>query len=195
MILIANSKSGLEVLEKSYLNFQVIQISAQLVSSLIITPCNEGIFSWLLQLGYMSCDTKAIIQGGFDMKYFLRTILPLLFLTILATSYLFIELPIRVYANNYYNVIPMFILKSLYPLCFGAVMGLLAYFNKSDDNILQFSQIIAAIAFASINILISVYFYFYYFYASCYNFLLVGYIFVILIFQIIRNKKMKRNIN
>ena len=143
----------------------------------------------------MSCDTKAIIQGGFDMKYFLRTILPLLFLTILATSYLFIELPIRVYANNYYNVIPMFILNSLYPLCFGAVMGLLAYFNKSDDNILQFSQIIAAIAFASINILISVYFYFYYFYASCYNFLLVGYIFVILIFQIIRNKKMKRNIN
>jgi len=129
------------------------------------------------------------------MKYFLRTILPLLFLTILATSYLFIELPIRVYANNYYNVIPMFILKSLYPLCFGAVMGLLAYFNKSDDNILQFSQIIAAIAFATINILISVYFYFYYWYASCYNFLLVGYIFVILIFQIIRNKKMKRNIN
>jgi hypothetical protein len=129
------------------------------------------------------------------MKYFLRTILPLLFLTILATSYLFIELPIRVYANNYYNVIPMFILNSLYPLCFGAVMGLLAYFNKSDDNILQFSQIIAAIAFTTINILISVYFYFYYFYASCYNFLLVGYIFVILIFQIVRNEKMKRNIN
>ena len=98
----------------------------------------------------------------------------LLILTGISAFYFQLEMPMRVIAGTYYNPIPLFFLRAIFPLFWGMLLFLLMYFLILPDVGKHFVRIIIECAFLLINIASIIINFYYFLAASTYTLILAG---------------------
>lgn len=113
-------------------------------------------------------------------------------LTALASTYYYMEMPLRTIAITRYNPYPLFILHIIFPLIWGLILFILLYCQRTGEKNSRLARMTIEAVFLLANILSVFVSYYKFFDFPSYTLILAGLLFADIIFEIIQIIASKR---